>query len=179
MFRRRMKDETQMLAFWLLPAPPAREYFRSMIEQLAQRFDAPGFEPHLTLYGTAFDVAHLDALGGMPTPGSVELEIERIAFSEKYTKTLFVQFKQQTRLTELSAAVARALGNENGHELNPHLSLIYKELPNEEKAELARTINLPFDRVRFDAMKAVSTPATIESREEVESWRTVWERSLS
>ena len=173
-----MKDETRMLAFWLLPASPAREYFQSLIEDLAQRFDAPAFEPHLTLYGAPFDDAKYSLLPGMQLSGSVELEIEGIEFSEKYTKTLFVQFRLEAELTELSAAVARAFGNENGPELNPHLSLIYKTMPNAEKEELARTLQLPFNRVRFEVVKAVVTPSTIDSREGVESWRTVWEKSL-
>jgi len=38
-----------VLAYWLLPAPPAREFFRATIGRLAAQYDAPLFEPHLTL----------------------------------------------------------------------------------------------------------------------------------
>ncbi len=169
-----------MLALWLLPSSPAREAFRALIGDLAGRFDAPPFEPHLTLLGVPFqDSVHFAQLEELLLAPSIELEIEGIEFSEKYTKTLFVQFKQQPKLIELQNAVLRSLGIEEEQELNPHLSLIYRTMPNERKAELARSIRLPFARVRFAAMRAVVTPATIESREGVESWRTIWEKQLS
>ena len=172
-----MKGEQRMLALWLLPAAPARQFFCDLIQRLAERFEAPVFEPHLTLHGTGFDEAHLERLDQIPMPGSVELEIDGIEFSEKYTKTLFVQFREQGELTALNRTVAEMFGDKS--ELNPHLSLIYQKMPNEQKAELATTIQIPFQRVSFEVIKAVVTPATIESREGVESWRTVWERSLS
>jgi hypothetical protein len=106
------------------------------------------------------------------------LEIERIDFSEKFTQTLFVQFKPTGELKELSAVVARGLGRNSAFELNPHLSLLYQHLPNEEKAELARTILLSDKSIRFDAIKAIVSPSEIKSRADLESWRVVHEGRL-
>ncbi|MGI9086878.1 MAG: hypothetical protein ACR2HH_03910 [Chthoniobacterales bacterium] len=44
-----MSKVREPLAFWLVPAPPEREIFAQIIDQLAGRFHAPRFEPHLTL----------------------------------------------------------------------------------------------------------------------------------
>ncbi|MEO5753829.1 MAG: hypothetical protein ABIR38_03895 [Chthoniobacterales bacterium] len=38
-----------VIAYWLLPAPPARAYLRELILRLAAENDALTFEPHLTL----------------------------------------------------------------------------------------------------------------------------------
>ena len=39
-----------IVAYWLTPAEPARSFFASTIAELAARFDAPIFEPHVTIY---------------------------------------------------------------------------------------------------------------------------------
>ena len=174
-----MKDENRILALWLVPAPTAREFFHSLIAGLAQRFDAPAFEPHLTLFGTAFDDAvDFHSLDAVPLPDFIELEVDGIEFSDRFTKTLFVRFERTAELMDLKDVVSRSLGDQNRDELDPHLSLLYRTMPNEQKAELARTITLPFDRVRFDSMKAIRTPATIESRAGVEAWQTLWGKSF-
>jgi hypothetical protein len=43
------------------------------------------------------------------------------------------------------------------------------------KRELAGSITLPFGNVTFDTVKAVLSPARIDSRKNVESWRVVAE----
>jgi hypothetical protein len=63
--------------------------------------------------------------------------------------------------------------------LNPHLSLIYKTMSAESKADLAQALALPFAEVVFDSVKAVISPAEIKSREAVEAWRVVAEKKLA
>src|SRR6266542_3735225 len=38
-----------VIAYWLIPAEPARGFFQGVINDLARRYDAPLFEPHLSL----------------------------------------------------------------------------------------------------------------------------------
>jgi hypothetical protein len=45
----------EILTYWLIPAEPALSYFRSLICELAERFDGPVFGPHVTLYTTNSD----------------------------------------------------------------------------------------------------------------------------
>lgn len=169
-----------MVAFWLLPSAPARDFFQALIEDLAQRFDAPSFEPHLTLCSTRLlKAAQFQRLAKLTLPRIIELEIEGIECSETFTKTLFVQFKRSAELFRLRDDVANALGVNDDAELDPHLSLIYKKLPNERKIELARTIRIPFEVVRFEAIKAILTPSKVKGRAEVEAWRTIWERPVA
>jgi hypothetical protein len=90
-----------------------------------------------------------------------------------------VQFEPDAALTRLSSDLRRASVVQNEYELNPHLSLIYKAMPQETKRDLATSIRLPFTEVLFDSMKAVISPAKIESREDVDSWRVVASRRLA
>jgi hypothetical protein len=155
------------------------DFFQALVSDLAARYDAPPFQPHLTLIGSdfhdAFDFSRLDEI---QTPAAIELQIDSIQFSEKYTKTLFVRFQPHAELTALRAAVARAIGEDASDDYDPHVSLIYKTMPAEKKAELARNIELPFERVPFDAIKAVAVPEKIETAADVEAWRDVWQRRL-
>jgi hypothetical protein len=169
-----------ILTYWLTSAEPARSHFASLIGDLAARFDAPVFEPHLTVYvaqpanenaGEVLERALADCK-------PYRLSISGIDFSEEFTKTLFVQFENNDELAALNAKFRSASASQRHYELNPHLSLIYKTMPRETKEEIARSLSLPFSEVVFDGAKAVISPAKIESREDVEAWRVVATRQL-
>ncbi|MBA3386228.1 MAG: 2'-5' RNA ligase family protein [Chthoniobacterales bacterium] len=167
----------ETIAFWLLPAAGARETLAALIAQLAERCDAPTFEPHVTLAGGELGPPRANQiLQTISAREPIELEIERIDFSEQYTKTLFLQFRSVPEIESLAAEIRRLCGGED--EFNPHSSLLYKEMPAAEKAELARTIKVPFQQVRFDAVKTIQTPHPIHAREQVEAWRTLGWRQL-
>ena len=68
---------------WLIPAEPYHELFRELIGILAQEFDAPNFTPHITL---------CPAQDRHQLRGPIRLQVREIAFSSKFTKTLFVRF---------------------------------------------------------------------------------------
>ena len=175
-----MSDKSQTIAFWLLPESGARAELERVVRDLAQRFDAPLFQPHVTLQGADVDEGRarevLPQICAASEP--VELEVDRIAFSEKYTKTLSVQFRPSAAASALSDAVREALGCTSDYEFDPHLSLIYKEMPESTKAGLARSITLPFTRMVCDAVKVISTTSPITTSDEVEAWRTIGECSL-
>lgn len=145
--------------YWLIPAPPYRELFRELGRILARQFDAPRFEPHLTLCRRQ----HRQ----LPKFRPIRLRVREIAYSSKYTKTLFVRFEPNESLRKLVVDL-------NGKPpRDPHLSLIYQRLPASTKRELARTIRLPFRSVSFDAVKIAQCVWPTEMRRDVESWRIV------
>jgi len=171
----------EILTYWLIPAEPARSYFRSLISDLARRFDAPVFEPHVTLYVTQ---------PGNENPADVlrkifrnieppRLSIPAIKYSDEFTKTLFVEFQPDESLARLNGKLRAASASRPEYQLNPHLSLIYKTMSSETKVQLANSLRIPSDDVRFDSTKAVISPARIESRADVEAWRVVAEENFA
>ncbi len=87
-----------MAAFWLRPAAEERDFFVALIERLARDFDAPMFEPHVTLFAGRMDERRaLEILHQLPSAPPVPLEVESVAFSSEFTKTLFVQFRASAR----------------------------------------------------------------------------------
>ena len=170
----------EILAFWLSPTEPARSHFLNLIRNFAARFDAPLFEPHVTLYGTDSEGEDPQKLLKRAVAGvkQCRLSIAGIGHSRNFTKTLFVQFNPDAEVAALSAKLCAASKAQTDYELNPHLSLIYKELPAAEKAAIAGRLTIPFSEVSFDSVKAVISPATIKSRKAVETWRVVGEAKL-
>ena len=173
-------EANEIVTYWLIPAEPARSFFRTLINDLAQRFDAPVFEPHVTLYvttaGDEQPARVLETVLGDPKP--LRLFVAGIDFSDEFTKTLFVQFQPDAGLQNLSEKLRTASGSQREYELNPHLSLIYQKMPIETKRELVGTLKLPFRHVDFDSVHAVISPAKIEAREDVQSWRVVATKSF-
>ena len=164
----------ERFAFWLEPAAEEKRFFASLIRDLAQRFDAPIFEPHLTLCGALSDHDHvLQLLRNVAARPRYELEIDSAQASEQFTKTLFVRLRSSMELHELRRAINRADG-----EFDPHLSLLYKEMPMVEKNALAKSIAIPFQRVTFTELSVIAHPEKISTREDVESWRVLARRSL-
>ena len=175
-----MEQGKEKVAFWLMPAADAKGVFISLINDLAQHLDAPVFEPHVTLHGAALPEHRAIALLEMiaTTSAPLQLHVAGLEFSEKYTKTLYVQFRPSPEASAMSDAIAGAVGDHSYH-FDPHLSLLYKTLPEAAKAELARETKIPLERVSFDAVQLVSIPRAIEGPDDVRAWRTIAERPLT
>ena len=175
------QSRQQIVAYWLMPAEPARTYFVSLIADLAARFDASVFEPHLTIYVTTAGSEKADEViqRVFADCGPYRLVISGTAYSDEFTKTVFVEFQPNEELIRLSGNFRRASAGQDEYQLNPHLSLIYKTMSRATKEEIATSLRFPFDEVLFDSAKAVISPADIKSREDVESWRVLAVQSLN
>ena len=174
-----MKIGAQIITYWLCPAEPARNQCAGLIADLAARFDAPLFEPHVTISVTNVS-ENSDAILDEVLKGRscYRLLVRGVEWSGAFTKTLFIQFEPDGQLARLSEDLRRASGSPNDDQLSPHLSLLYKDLDTETKRQLAGSIHLPFDEIVFDTVKAVISPAEIHSPSEVEAWRVVAKRPL-
>ncbi|MBV9619200.1 MAG: hypothetical protein JO201_08305 [Verrucomicrobia bacterium] len=165
--------------YWLLPANPERNLFCEVIRILRKEFRAPNFEPHLTLFVTTKD---------QPTPKKVlrqirsrpiRLEVRDVAHSPKFTKTLFVRFKSSSVLRKLGTELGRAGGVSTKAPSDPHVSLLYKKIPQRIKKELAAAIKLPVRNVRFDSIAAVRLTLPVRTSADVASWRVVASKKLA
>jgi 2'-5' RNA ligase len=171
----------EIIAYWLCPAEPARRQVAALIKDFATRFDAPIFEPHVTIYVTSAKHEKPAAVleNVLKNCRAFRLAVRRIDYSDAFTKTLFVQFAANPELSRLTQDFRRASLSRSDYQLNPHLTLIYKHMDNETKRQLAASITLPFEEATFDIVKAIQSRAEIKSRKEVEAWRVVAERKLT
>jgi len=169
-----------VIAYWLIPAEPAHSYFQGAINDLARRYDAPLFEPHVTIHVGA---SHVDAAERALSKAarecqSITVKALRIDHSDEFIKTLFVQFALNTNLQQLNAIVRSAAEDSSDYKLDPHLSLLYKKIPPVVRSELADSINVPFSEVVFDTLQAVRCISPMQNRADVEAWRVITRRSL-
>ena len=164
-----------VIAYWLIPAEPAHSFFQGAINDLARRYDAPVFEPHVTIHVGA---NHIDAAERALSKAarecqSITVKALGIDHSDEFIKTLFVQFAPNRKLQRLNAIVRTAAQDSSHYQLNPHLSLLYKNMPAAPRGELARSIKVPFSEVTFDALQAVRCISPTQSRADVEAWKVV------
>jgi hypothetical protein len=166
-----MTNKPRAIAYWLLPETAAREVFAKKIRELAGRFEAPVFAPHVSVFIAPENSHHpaeiLRELGAV----TIELTIHSIRFSEQFTKTLFVQFERSVSLQEIGDRIWKASGAPERYDIDPHLSLLYASLAAEKKKALVDEIKFPFQEVSFSSICAMRCARPTATAAEVEQWR--------
>ena len=168
------------IAYWLTPTKPTRGFLEKLIVDLARRFDAPVFEPHITIHvgpdqaEVAEQIVSQVAIGCEP----IRLEVLDVHHSGQFTKTLFVQLALNAKLQGLSELIRSASQTLSDYQVEPHVSLLYGRMSLAVRRELARSIRLPFSTVVFDSIKAVRCALPTRNRAEVEGWRVIATKSL-
>jgi 2'-5' RNA ligase len=170
-----------VIAYWLIPAEPARSFFQGVINDLARRYDASLFEPHVTVHVGS---NRADSAGGAISQAArvckpIKLKALEIGRSSEFIKTLFVQFALNTELRQLNEIIRDAAQDSSHYKLKPHLSLLYMKMPAPARRQLADSIKVPFSEVTFDALRAVRCVSPTRTRADVEAWRMVVTTELS
>ena len=169
-----------VIAYWLIPTEPARSFFQGIINDLARRYNAPVFEPHVTVHVGASDVEAAEkALSeGARDCERIGLEPLGVRHSSEFIKTLFVQFGPDTKLRQLNQIIRGTAQDSSDYELNPHLSLLYKRMSLQDRRLLARSIEVPLSEVIFDSLKAIQCISPTQTRADVEAWQLVAQKPL-
>jgi len=170
-----------IIAYWLIPSEPVQSFFQGIINDLARRYDAPVFEPHVTVHvGANRAEAGQQALAGATrecTP--IMLKPLEIDHSDEFIKTLFVQFVLSKELQQINDIIRRAARDSSHYDLKPHLSLIYRNMAPATRRKVAASIKVPFSEVTFGAIKAVRCVSPTRTSADVKAWRVVAAASLS
>jgi 2'-5' RNA ligase len=168
-----------VIAYWLIPAEPARSFFERTIVDLARRYNAPVFEPHMTIHVGSDRVEAEEviakAVGGCRL---VQAKVLKVCQSGEFIKTLFVQFAPDRKLHQFNETIRDAAQDSSDYQLNPHLSLLYKKMSILARRQVAHSIKVPFSEVTFDSIKTVRCISPTRSRADVEAWRVVATKSL-
>ena len=168
------------MAYWLIPADPARTFFERAIVDLAQRYDAPVFEPHMTIYvgSDRANAAEEIIVKAVSCCGPIEVKTFGVRHSGEFIKTLFVQFALNRKLERLNEMIRSAAQDSSNYQLKPHLSLLYKKMSVLARRQLAGSIEVPFSDFTFDSIKAVRCASPTKRRSDVEAWHVVTRKSL-
>lgn len=147
----RMSDTPFATLIWLVPAQPSHTRLSSLIADLARRYDAPAFEPHLTLGRVSSP-----ALPELRVPtGSITLKSIGTFSSQVFTKTLFVRFAPDRALQALRSSLKM-----RAEKYDPHLSLLYCKLPPAELTSCADRFRSGW--IESDSIASRSSAARIQ-----------------
>jgi hypothetical protein len=169
------------MSYWLVPAAAERPFWQQLIDTLGRTHDAPAFVPHVTIYSG--DSSPQDDPLAIMTQATralrgVRLQIDRILYTEAFTKSLFVQFHPSEQLSRITEALRRLSAHPSAYVLDPHLSLLYKHLPAHAKHQLATTIQLPVSEIFFDEVWANAAAGATRTAEDVRRWEIVGRQHL-
>ena len=169
-----------VIAYWLIPSEPARSYYQSLICDFAQRYNAPEFQPHVTVHVGVDCPDTVDEVLSKAAPGCerIVLRALQVNGSSEFTKTLFVHFAMTAELHRLNRSIGTAARDSSDYQLSPHLSLLYKRISMQDRHLLTHSIDVPFPEVTFDSLKAVRCVSPTQNRADVEAWRVVAEKPL-
>lgn len=167
------------IAYWLIPAEPARSFLERTISNLARRYNAPVFESHMTIH-VGSDRVEAEEVIAKAVSGCrlAQAKVLQVCESDEFIKTLFVQFALDRKFQQLNETIRDAAQDSSDYQLNPHLSLLYKKMSTVARRQLAHSIRLPFSEVTFESIKAVRCVSPTTDRGDVEAWRVVAAKSL-
>ncbi len=178
-----MTADHRRFSVFLVPAAEDRRWAEGVIRELAARYDAPPFEPHVTVYGGRFveeselEPVHRALADAAAETGPITLRITGFGATAEYFKTLFVAFAEDPRLRRLYEVVREAAVQGSGYELVPHLSLLYADIPLAVKKMAARTVHLDREEMRFDSLKIV-VPDPVAGWRDTMRWQTLFRVGL-
>lgn len=130
-------------SLWLAPTGKAYDKLSGLIKRLAKEYNAPLFEPHVTLLGEAMQSedevlkrAGQLASGRNPFP----VTLNSVDYSDFYFRTLFVRAERTGPLQALHDHAKEVFEMQNIPDYMPHLSLMYGNFPEAVKEQIIKDI---------------------------------------
>ena len=150
----------QLFAVWLAPQDNDKEYLQNIVNDLAVKYNAPKFIPHLTILGdTIIELEDLKKAidNTFLSVKPFKIKTTKISQSDIFFKTLFAEFEKNDLLTKIFSDLEKNLPEKTEYIFNPHISLLYKNMPEKERIRLTKEINLKntftIDKVIINAPK--------------------------
>lgn len=127
---------------WLIPTGQAFEMFSDLIKKLAEKYNAPVFQPHVTLLGDFMQpeeecIRLTKQLVSGQKPFTVNMG--EIDYEDFYFRTLFVRAEKIETLLALHNR-SKEIFRMDIPPYMPHLSLLYGTFPEALKEEIIKEI---------------------------------------
>jgi 2'-5' RNA ligase len=163
------------VSIWLVPKEDQEKQLREIINDLGSRYNAFPFVPHITAY-------HLDSVPDLndltakvekiaQSAKMLSLDFDKIDSSDVFTKTLYAQCKVSQELRVLHSKFKKAFSAYPTYEINPHLSLIYKNnMDNNDKLKEIQAISVP-GKILLNRIMIIVREKEIVRERDVLDWR--------
>jgi hypothetical protein len=171
---------TSKFAVWLTPAPSDRRWLSKVILDYATEYNSPVFEPHVTVYsglcGPEDKLEQIIAQAVTPLK-PLTLQIIGLNYTKDFFKSGFIVFSPSDRLTQVFNQIHDRLHTPSDYVLEPHLSLIYKDIPIDQKRLAMLRFILSISTVTFDTVKVIMP--TNQEWTDIAHWTETFRYSLS
>ena len=160
-----------MVSIWLIPAFEDVQYLQAIINNLAATYQAPVFSPHCTLYSpTDLPAARVKKILERSVKNMKSFYVKKatISHTENIWKTIFIELIKSPELAQLQQAVIHQFPNGQPYEFLPHISLLYKEIPDKKKDIIIRNLQVK-NSFKMDKIAAMRTGPNVDN------WATVVE----
>ena len=171
----------KLIAFWLIPNQSDKIIFQNLITNLAKTTNAATFEPHITLYTTVklrtedYYYKFIEKITPLLNP--IQLTPDQVQIGDNFTNTIFVTFKGAKTLISIFNLLHQELLN-NNYTFNPHLSLLYSNIIQEQKLKLAKSIVLSEKMILFDTVKLIEVELPIRTNQDIFKWKEIYSITL-
>ncbi len=164
-----------MISLWLTPSEEDESYLQNIINDLASEYQAPVFSPHLTLYSPtdlSKDVLRDRITSVAERTNKLYVTMNGLNHTMNIWKTVFIELEDSPELLDLQQNIVSSIPNLKPYSFEPHISLIYKEMPMEKKEKIIRNLAVR-NSYKMDKIIAMKTGPNVEQ------WEKVMEVSLA
>ena len=158
-----------MISIWLIPAREDAQYIQVIIDNLSINYQAPVFSPHCTLYSPIdLPKAELKKILERFAKNMKSFYVKNIMIShtEDLWKTIFIELFRSSELEQLQQEVISQFQVEQPYKFSPHISLLYKEIPDKIKEDIIRNLQVK-NSFKMDKIAAVRTGPNVDNWETV------------
>ncbi len=134
-----------MFAVWSIPVKKDADYLSSIIKNLSEKYDAPEFFPHITLYGlvdVSLSIVEDAVRYSIENLSPFLVKNSSISYSDNFWKSIFINIELNHQLQVINSRLAQRLSKYSVYEFIPHISLIYKIIDTSKKIKIINKLKL-------------------------------------
>jgi len=163
-----------MYAIWLTFSENDKKYLKKIITNIAKKYDAPEFEPHITIYGLIDIEIKLIKKIIKKISKNNKLFISKktkILQSKNLWKTIYIELENQKEFEIIFKKLKKDFKQIEQYNFNPHISLAYKILPTSEKIKIISQLDI---KKEFE----IKEIAILEFFPQIEKWKIIEKYNL-
>ena len=164
-----------MISIWLCPTHEDELYFQKIINKLSENYNSPIFLPHCTLLGgiklNEFDLENIIDIS-IDNIGLIKIKSNGIDYTNIIWKTVFIKLVLDKKLKTLQEKFYKQIEPNIDYKFDPHISLMYKILPDNTKKEIINSLDL---KNSFKMNKI----AIVNTGQNVSEWEIILEKKIN
>ncbi|KAE8977179.1 hypothetical protein PR001_g25205 [Phytophthora rubi] len=162
-------DVVAGFSVWAVPEPAAAEELGGVIKTYATRLNTPPFLPHMTVVSGVKGLQAGEAAAKLSQLGNelrvLDVEVEMVTFKDElYFQCVFGLLTLTRELVHAHRRAKEIYAVERSDEFMPHVSFVYGDLANAERAELAKELrpSLAGRRLKMEKLQLWRTIGPVE-----------------